>query len=297
MRRCVDVLARLAARALLIGGAALGALAPLGARADVPTLDERAALAAAEAALGRTIPEMTLLDREGRPVALSRYRGKPLLVSFIYTGCFQICPLQTRALDAAVKGLGPLVGAERFNVISVGFNQPFDSPQALRAYAAQHRIQHPNWEFLSPSREQVRELTQAFGFSWVETPAGFDHVVGVTVVGPDGRIAAQVYGERLRADQIGVPLRRLLLDAPDVGLASADTSTLAAVVERVRILCTVYDPDTGEYRYDWKLIIMIIGGVLFFLSATTYLLLEWRDQRRARRRLGSSCPAPSANTA
>lgn len=299
MRRCVDVLAR-AALALLVGGAALGALgalASLPARADVPKLDERAALASAEAAIGRQIPELALLDREGRSVPLSRYRGKPLLVSFIYTGCFQVCPLQTRMLDAAVKGLGPLVGAERFNVVSIGFNQPFDSPQALRAYAAQHRIQHANWEFLSPTREQVRELTQAFGFSWVETPAGFDHVVGVTLVGPDGRIAAQVYGERLRADQIGAPLRRLLLNAPDAGLAAAEPSTLAAVVERVRILCTVYDPDTGEYRYDWKLIFMIIGGVLFFFSATVYLLLEWRDQRRSRRRLGSPCPAASANTA
>ncbi|MDP3613806.1 MAG: hypothetical protein Q8R98_18350, partial [Rubrivivax sp.] len=66
-------------------------------------------------------------------------------------------------------------------------------------------------------------------------------------------------------------------------------STLAAVVERVRILCTVYDPDTGEYRYDYKLILELIGGALFFGSAATYLLLEWRERRRARK---ASCGAP-----
>ena len=64
---------------------------------------------------------------------------------------------------------------------------------------------------------------------------------------------------------------------------------VAAVVERVRILCTVYDPETGEYRYDYKLIFELIGGALFFFSVAIYLLLEWRDQRRARRR---SCTPP-----
>jgi len=250
----------------------------------VPALDESEALRAAEAAIGRTIPDAELLDRNGRPVRLSDYRGKPLLVSFIYTGCFQVCPAQTRALYEAVKGLDRLLGEHQFNVVSIGFNQPFDSPDALRSFARQHRIEHRNWEFLSPPREGVDALTRAFGFSFVATPAGFDHVLGVTVVDATGRIHAQVYGDRLRADQLGAPLRELLLNAPPVA-----TSTLSAMVERVRILCTVYDPETGEYRYDWKLIFEIIGGMLFFSSVALYFLFEWRDQRRARR---LSCNAP-----
>lgn len=250
----------------------------------VPALDESEALRAAEAVIGRTIPNAELLDRSGRPVRLSDYRGKPLLVSFIYTGCFQVCPTQTRSLYEAVKGLDRLLGEHQFNVISIGFNQPFDSPDAMRSFARQHRIEHRNWEFLSPPRDSVEALTRAFGFSFVATPAGFDHVLGVTVVDADGRIHTQVYGNRLRADQLGAPLRELLLDAPP-----AATSTLAAMVERVRILCTVYDPDTGEYRYDWKLIFEIIGGALFFSSVALYFLFEWRDQRRARR---LSCNAP-----
>ena len=59
-------------------------------------LDREQALRTSQAALGRKIADHTLLDREGRPVRLSSYRGKPLLVSFIYTGCFQVCPTTTR---------------------------------------------------------------------------------------------------------------------------------------------------------------------------------------------------------
>ena len=250
----------------------------------VPSLDERDALRAAEAAIGRPVPDTPLLDRRGRPVRLSDYRGKPLLVSFIYTGCFQVCPAQTRALYEAVQGLDRMLGEHQFNVVSIGFNQPFDSPEAMRSFARQHRIEHRNWEFLSPPQEAVDALTRAFGFSFVATPAGFEHVLGVTVVDANGRIHAQVYGDRLRADQLGAPLRELLLGTPP-----SATSTLAAVVERVRILCTVYDPETGEYRYDYKLILEIIGGALFFFSVALYFLFEWRDQRRARRQ---SCTAP-----
>ena len=146
-----------------------------------------------------------------------------------------------------------------------------------------------NWEFLSPPVDAVKPLTQAFGFSHVATPAGFDHVLGVTVVDARGRIHAQVWGDKLRAEQLGRPLRELLLDAP---LPSA-SSKIASVIERVRILCTVYDPDTGEYRYDWKLIFELIGGALFFGSVAIYLLLEWRDRRRARKRL--SCVASNTS--
>ncbi len=259
----------------------------------LPALNETAALRAAEAAIGRPLPDLVLLDRQGRPVRLADYRGKPLLVSFIYTGCFQVCPTQTRALLQAVQGLERTLGEHQFNIVSIGFNQPFDGPDAMRSFARQHRIEHRNWEFLSPSREAVAQLTNTFGFSYVATPAGFDHVLGVTVVDAAGRIHAQVFGDRLRADQLGEPLRQLLL----LGTAPAATSTLAAVVERVRILCTVYDPETGEYRYDYKLIFELIGGALFFFSVALYLLFEWRDQRRARRR---SCTAPrqaSGNTA
>ncbi|MFO1286671.1 MAG: SCO family protein [Rubrivivax sp.] len=253
-------------------------------------LDENEALRLSQAAIGRAVPDLTLLDREGRPVRLSAYRGKPLLVSFIYTGCFTVCPTQTRTLAEAVAGLDRMVGPGQFNVVSIGFNQPFDDPGAMRSFARQHRIDRANWEFLSPPRDTVRALTEAFGFSYVATPAGFEHLVGVTVVDADGRIHAQVYGERLRADQLGRPLRELLLDAPWPAEAR---STLAAVVERVRILCTVYDPDTGEYRYDWKLIFELFGGLFFFGSVAIYLLLDWRDRRRARRAL--PCPAPASN--
>ncbi len=288
MRPCVEfawlgrTLAHLVAAGWLVLGSAFVA-APAAFADGVPALDEREALRLAEAAVGQQIPDVALRDRQGRAVRLSSYhQGKPLLVSFIYTGCFQVCPTQTRALLEAVRGLEQRVGESQFNVVSIGFNQPFDGPDEMRAFAAQHRIHHANWEFLSPAAESVVPLTRGFGFSYVATPAGFDHVLGVSVVDASGRVHAQVYGDRLRADQLGEPLRQLLLNAP-----LPAQGRIAAVVERVRILCTVYDPDTGTYRYDYKLILELIGGALFFVTVLIYLGLEWRRQRRARRAMSA----------
>ncbi|MFI4931635.1 MAG: SCO family protein [Burkholderiales bacterium] len=244
-----------------------------------PALDPDAALRASQAAVGHQLDEHTLLDAQGQPVRLSSYRGKPLLVSFIYTGCFQVCPTTTRSLSQAVDALTQAFGADKFNVVSVGFNQPFDSPQAMRAFAKQMRVDAPNWDFLSPPPASVDALTRDFGFSYVATPAGFDHVLTVSVVDPAGKVYQQVYGERLSGDMLGEPLRRLLRDNP----LPADTA-LDSLVRRVRLVCTVYDAKTGTYRTDYGLLFEVAGGVTFALAMMWFLVGEWRTQRRARRR-------------
>ena len=263
------------------------------AQEEAPTtsgLDPVSALRDSQAAIGRAVGEHLLLDRRGRPVRLSDYRGKPLLVSFIYTGCFKVCPTTTQSLSVAVQQLGQVFGANGFNVVSVGFNQPFDSPTAMRAFAAQMGIEAPNWDFLSPTPGTVGALLSDFGFRYVATPAGIDHVLTVSVLDAQGRIYAQVYGERLSRDQLGEPLRRLLNDAPPQSGLS-----LTEMVQRVRILCTVYDPKTGEYRYDYGLILEIAGGVTFAMAMSCFFLLEWRT-RRQMRRIARPVAAPLADT-
>ncbi len=243
-----------------------------------PALDPDAALRTSQAAVGRELADHALLDRQGQPVRLSAYRGKPLLVSFIYTGCFEVCPTTTRSLSEAVDAMAKVFGADKFNVISVGFNQPFDSPPAMRAFAKQMRIDAPNWDFLSPPPASVDALTRDFGFSYVATPAGFDHVLTVSVVDGLGKVYQQVYGERLSQDKLGEPLRRLLRDNP----LPADT-TLDALVRRVRLVCTVYDAKTGTYRTDYGLLLEVAGGVTFALAMLWFFIGEWRTRRRARR--------------
>jgi protein SCO1 len=267
--------ARIAAALWVATGLLLGAATHVQAQTTAAGLDPNEALRASQAVVGTAIGDFTLLDREGRPVRLASYRGKPLLVSFIYTGCFQVCPAATRSLDDAVQALQARLGTGRFNVVSIGFNQPADSPQAMKAFAAQHRIARADWDFLSPPPAIVEPLTRDFGFRYLPTAAGFDHLLQVTMVDAQGRIARQVYGDRLAADLVQ-PMQQLLDGTPVPPLLQ-----LSSVVERIRLLCTVYDPKTGTYRVDYSLALEIAGGITFAVAMALYMLNEWRGRRRA----------------
>jgi protein SCO1 len=260
---------------------ALSIAAPAAASPTSPTpvtLDHAAALRASQAVIGKTVGDFTLLDREGRPIRLAQYRGKPLLVSFIYTGCFQVCPLTTRSLQTALEAGRGVFGTSQFNVVSIGFNQPVDSPQALKAFARQHRIDAANWEFLSPPAAVVEPLTRDFGFSYLATPAGFDHVLQATLLDAEGRVYRQIYGDQLNAASIGEPLAQLLRNAP-----APQRFQLEELIDRVRILCTEFDPATGKVRVKYGLLLEIAGGATFALTMLWFFLAEWRERRRARR--------------
>src|SRR6185369_16914184 len=125
----------------------------------------------------------------------------------------------------------------------------------------------------------VGPLTRDFGFRYAATPAGFDHVLQVTLVDAQGRIARQVYGDKPAADEIGEPLKQMLSGAP-----LPPQTKLADLIDRVRLLCTVYDPKTGSYRVDYSLAIEIAGGLTFILAMALYMLNEWLERRTARRK-------------
>jgi len=269
LRRAVRVVAAVA----LMGSAI--------AWAENPTIIQaNTAYRASQSVIGDMLGEHTLLDRSSQPVPLSRYRGKPLLVSFVYTGCFEICPTSTRTLQQALESLPPDLDESRFNVVSIGFNQPADSPTAMRAFAAQHRVGASNWDFLSPPPDAVAPLASDFGFTWRATPAGFDHVVQYTLVSAEGRVFQQIYGSQATPQELIEPLRRMLggaePPAPDL---------MSELWRQVRIVCTVYDPASGTYRFKYALLVEIAGGATFLIAMLWLVGSEWRSRRALRRGL------------
>lgn len=241
-------------------------------------LDQEQAIRASQAAIGVIPGNYQLRNREGAVIPLSQFRGKPLLVNFIYTGCFKVCPTSSRALKRAVDAMRDRFGHDQFNVVSIGFNQPTDSPMALREFAAQQRIVDPNWEFLSPREDDVAALARDFGFSFVATPIGFDHTLQVSILDSAGRITTQVYGDAFAADSLGEPLKRLL-----AGTLATETTNFADLIDKVRILCSVYDPATGKYRVNYAMYLEIAGGLTFILAMLAFAIGEWRARRTAAR--------------
>ncbi|MEZ5487218.1 MAG: SCO family protein [Steroidobacteraceae bacterium] len=264
--------------AALLSPAALCAETGSGGIYSRQGLAAQSALEASRSAVGRVPGDFPMRDRRSREVRLSDYRGKPLLVNFVYTGCFEVCPSSTVVLRNAVDAMRDRFGSDQFQVVTIGFDQPTDSPAALRSYAAQRRIRDPNWEFLSPRREDVEALARDFGFSYVATSGGFDHTLQVSILDAEGRIRRQVLGDAFSAESLGEPLRRLI-----AGRMLQDSSGISDLLDRVRILCSVYDPITGKYRVSYALYLEIAGGLTFIAAVLWFAIGEWRSARALRR--------------
>ena len=255
--------------------AVCGALCLLGAGAAAPEApdpgapDYDKALAVSQAAVGRQIGEFALLDHNRRRIALADYRGKPLVVSFVYTACSQACPVATQFLARTVKEARAALGPDKFNVLSIGFNQPFDSPEAMGAFARQNGIRDPGWGFLSADAATMQAITLAFGFTWYATPKGFDHIAQVTIVDGRGSVYRQVYGDTFEPRMLVEPLKQLLT-------GQADQAGLAGVWDKVKLFCTVYDPGTGGYRVNYSLFVEIFAGVTVLAGIAWFLVRECR---------------------
>lgn len=244
------------------------------AAANTPDALERA-VRVSQAAIGRSVNDWAFVDRSGRPVRMSDYRGKPLVVSFIYTGCFQVCPATTQFLRRAVQEARAALGPGSFRVISIGFNQPFDAPEALAAFARQQGIDLADWEFLAPRTADVEPLLAEFGLTVKQTPSGFDHLIQATIVDADGVIYRQVYGDAFELPMFVGPLKELLSGRATRAL------TLDNVWTKVKLYCTVYDPASGRYRLNYSLFFELFAGITFLVAVAVFVL---RDLRRGRLR-------------
>jgi protein SCO1/2 len=96
------------------------------------------------------------------------------------------------------------------------------------------------------------------------------------MVDAEGKIFRQVYGEKFNASDLAEPLKAMIAGAA----IPPETSTLKEIMERVRILCSVYDPVTGRYRTNYSVYFMI-AGFLTFTGFTIYLGFHvWTNRRR-----------------
>jgi protein SCO1/2 len=236
---------------------------------------EEEALRLSQAAIGQTLLDLEFTDTLGERVTLAHYAGKPILISLIFTSCHHVCPTLTRHLKTAVDAAREALGNDSFRVITIGFDTPNDTPDRMRDFARKQSINDPNWVFLSSSAENMTQLTDDVGFIYFTSPSGFDHITQLTIVDRKGVINTQVYGGAFELPWLVEPLKDLILNRPQ-----SENDFFSRMVDKVNLFCTVYDPNSGRYHYDYSLFVQIGIGGLAILCIFAYLLVEIRRSRR-----------------
>lgn len=231
------------------------------------------ALKVSEAALGRKISDHVLHDAKGNEVRLSELLGRPLVISLIYTSCVQACPIVTQSLlRAAEKGVQAL-GGDAFTVVTIGFDAAADSPEALEQFAHKQGAELSNWRFLAADAETAARITEETGFTFFRSSRGFDHITQTTLLDKEGKVFRQIYGDLFDPPVLVEPLKDLILGR------GAQIASVTALVDRVRYLCTLYDPVADRYRFDYSLFVEIGIGVLG-LGTIIYVLIRAMRQTR-----------------
>ena len=262
MRSCAGIAGLLAVIPLLIAAAG-----------DAAQFDREAALARSQAALGEPLRDFQLRNTDGQSFAFEQLRGRPLVVSMIYTSCHHVCPTITRNVQRTVEIAREALGEDSFAVVSVGFDWKVDTPDRMDVYRRQFGIDDERWIFLSADGATVDALAVNLGFEFYESPKGFDHLSQTTVVDADGRIYRQIYGHDFDAPALVEPLKQLVYDTPQAAGA------IEHWVDTFLLFCTVFDPNSGRYRFDYSILMMIFVGVICLGAIATFIAREWKTAR------------------
>ena len=238
-------------------------------------LDPAAALKKSEAAIGRMVSDYRLIGTNGLPLTTTVFRGRPLVVSLVYTSCNSVCPVTTQNLKRAVTRARMALGDDSFTVLTLRFDARNATPGRLAAFAADQDIDgDPLWRVASASPATLGTLLEEVGFSYSGAAGGFEHVAQTTIIDAEGRVYRQVYGDDFPLQMLVEPLKALVFGV------TTRSFTPAGLADRLRFLCTVYDPETGRYRTDYAIFIGIFIGGLSLILVAWVILRMWRGNRR-----------------
>jgi protein SCO1/2 len=105
---------------------------------------------------GFRAPDFDLRDQDGKPVSMRRFRGRPVIVTFLYTTCDNSCPAMAQVVKGALNDLSSDVPA-----IAVAVDPPRDNAERARRFLSKQRV-IGRLAFVLGSRAQLKPLWKGF---------------------------------------------------------------------------------------------------------------------------------------
>ena len=146
---------------------------------------------------GDEVPNYTLRNQDDREIRLQNYRGKALLLTFIYTRCPipDYCTLMSNNFAQVDRALGQDPEAyEKTHLLSISIDPAHDTPPVLRSYGAAHTERYQNetfahWEFAAANNNETRKMAEFFGLRYYPQKDEIIHGLRTVIVTPQGKVA------------------------------------------------------------------------------------------------------------
>ncbi len=194
---------RLAIALLLVGVAALVAvlLAASAASDDAERSEGPRRFEGSTLPAGLRAPDFTLTDEEGRRVRMADFRGRPAVVTFLYTTCEDTCPGQAQVIKGAFAELGRDLPA-----VAVAVDPPRDTPARARRFLAEQRMRK-RLRFALGSRDDLRPVWN--GFSVQPQRENLEHTGRLVLLDAKGRQRVAFPIDQATPERIAHDLRLL----------------------------------------------------------------------------------------
>ena len=184
-----------------IAAAAMLALAiPFAARAEFGKAGTQAASSPADG-----LPNMSLVDQNGRAISLSSLKGRPALVAFIHTQCEGPCELITANMKRVARNLGPRFASE-VTMVSITTEPKEDGSRELLAYAKAQGVNADGWIFLTGADAKIRRLLTLYGVAAEDDDS--DHVLEMFLLSSNGAGMRRYKGVATAPETIASDIRK-----------------------------------------------------------------------------------------
>ena len=147
---------------------------------------------------GEPVPDFQLLNQSGNTIHLEQFKGRVLLLTFIYTRCpvADFCPRMSAnfaEIDQSLATDPKLYAAT--HLLSISFDPAYDTPAVLRSYGGAHTGRFTNetfkhWDFAAPSVAELPKVEQFFNVGVTPDAQQLTHSLSTVLIGKDGRIVA-----------------------------------------------------------------------------------------------------------
>lgn len=148
---------------------------------------------------GDAVPDFKLLNQSGQTIHLAQFKGKVLLLTFIYTRCplADFCVRMSRNFAEVDHSLASDPALyKQTHLLSISFDPTYDTPKVLRSYGGAYTGQYTkekflHWDFAAPSEKELPAVTQYFDVGI--TPGSgktLTHSLSTVLIGKDGKVIA-----------------------------------------------------------------------------------------------------------
>jgi len=150
---------------------------------------------------GEDVPDFSFTNQDGKTVSFAKYRGKILLVTFIYTRCPfpDFCPRMSSNFSEIYKQLGANPALAKTDLLSISFDPEHDTPRVLRDYG--FSVAHTDdaalfrrWQFAAPQADDLPKIADFFALTVKPEGGLITHNLSTAVIGPDGKIVKWYHG-------------------------------------------------------------------------------------------------------